>query len=337
MTPRERFLYVMNFDVNIDRLPMVEWAAWWDLTINRWISEGMPRLDFMESQAHFGLDPMVTLGFGSHTDKLPAPDFFGGPIINGSRSYHDIKKYLYADELIDKTINQAKEMKRSHENGEIIIRLWLDGFFWFPRTLLGIESHLFAFYDNPDLIHRINLDLADYNIRVIEAICSEIKPDMVGFAEDMSYNHGPMLSKAMFDEFLLPYYRKVIPHIKQKEIKVLVDSDGDITTMIPWMIEAGIEGAYPLERQAGVDINTIRTLYPRFLMMGGYDKMVMPLSEGAMRNEFERILPAMKSGGYIPSVDHQTPPGVSLHNYQVYIDLMKEYCLKATGGARIAQ
>jgi uroporphyrinogen-III decarboxylase len=44
-----------------------------------------------------------------------------------------------------------------------------------------------------------------------------------------------------------------------------------------------------------------------------------------MRAEFERILPVMRSGGYIPSVDHQTPPGVSLDNYRIYIKLFKEY------------
>jgi len=109
----------------------------------------------------------------------------------------------------------------------------------------------------------------------------------------------------------------------------MVDSDGDIMSMIPWLIDAGIEGVYPLERQAGVDIAEIRRKYPDFLMLGGYDKMVMPLGEEAMRAEFERILPVMRSGGYIPSVDHQTPPGVSLENYKIYVKLFTEYCRKA--------
>jgi hypothetical protein len=33
----------------------------------------------------------------------------------------------------------------------------------------------------------------------------------------------------------------------------------------------------------------------------------------------------MKSGGFIPSVDHQTPPGVSLEQYRVFLKLFKEY------------
>jgi uroporphyrinogen-III decarboxylase len=147
--------------------------------------------------------------------------------------------------------------------------------------------------------------------------------------EDMSYNHGPMLSYRLFKEFLMPYYQKVNAVIKKYKVRVLVDSDGEITSMIPWLKEAGIEGVYPLERQAGVDIEKIRREHPEFLMLGGYDKMVMPLGETAMRSEFERILPVMKTGGFIPSVDHQTPPGVSMENYKIYIKLFKEYCEKA--------
>ncbi len=56
--------------------------------------------------------------------------------------------------------------------------------------------------------------------------------------------------------------------------------------------------------------------------------MVMSRGEAAMRAEFERLLPLMRQGGFIPSVDHQTPPGVSLENYRIYLKLLKEYSEK---------
>lgn len=37
----------------------------------------------------------------------------------------------------------------------------------------------------------------------------------------------------------------------------------------------------------------------------------------------------MLSGGFIPSVDHQTPPGVSLKNYRIYVRLLMEYAERA--------
>jgi hypothetical protein len=59
--------------------------------------------------------------------------------------------------------------------------------------------------------------------------------------------------------------------------------------------------------------------------------MVMTGGAAAMRSEFERILPVMKSGLYIPGVDHQTPPGVSFAEYKVYMRLYREYCVAAVG------
>jgi hypothetical protein len=309
---------------------MVEWAPWWDQTQRRWEAEGLPAgMDLETSHRYFGLDPMVMLGAGGRDTGCPGPPSHGAPIITDAAAYEAITPYLYTDAIIERAITAARDLKARHDRGEIIVRLWLDGFFWFPRTLLGIERHLYAFYDQPTLMHRINSELADFNIRVVEALFSVLTPDMVGFAEDMSYNHGPMLSKRMFETFLTPYYQRVIPHIKAYGVKVLIDSDGDISTMIPWMLEAGIEGVYPLERQAGVDLAAIRAAYPGFLMMGGYDKMVMARGEAAMRAEFERLLPVMRSGGYVPSVDHQTPPGVSLEAYRTYLALFEDTCVRA--------
>lgn len=143
-------------------------------------------------------------------------------------------------------------------------------------------------------------------------IYSLIQPQFMTIAEDMSYNLGPMCSKEQYEEFILPYYKELVPLIKAHGTKVLIDTDGNVEPLIPWFLEGGIEGILPLERMAGVDVNRIRAQYPELIMIGGYDKTIMHLGEEAMRAEFERILPAIRSGGYIPSVDHQTPPDVSM-------------------------
>lgn len=330
MNPRDRFRSILNFEKPDDRLPMIEWAAWWDKTLDRWKTEGLPE-DFNRDDAlsYFGLDILDAMGGGPRSESCPSAPYHGAGIAGDREQYESILPHLFTDDVLDKFKERARELKERHDRGDIVVRLWLDGYFWFPRTIFGIERHMYAFYDQPDLMHRMNEQLSDFNIRVVEELFPIVKPDMVGFAEDMSYNHGPMLSYGLFKEFLTPYYQKTISAIRQHDVRVLVDSDGDITEMIPWLLEAGIEGVYPLEKQAGVDIASIRDRYPGFLMMGGYDKMVMSQGEEAMRAEFERILPVMRSGGYINSVDHQTPPGVSLENYRIYIDLLNEYCEKA--------
>ncbi len=330
MAHRERFLAVLNGELPDDRLPIMEWATWWDLTIQRWRNEGLPpELDWTAIKTYFGLDMDLQLWF-------PQP---GGPIkpkgegywIEDAADYEAIREHLYPwPPYFD--ADAWRGHQRRQQNGEVVLWITLNGFFWWPRVLFGIEPHLFAFYDQPELMHRINADQAHYMLRCLERMAEVFVPDFMTFAEDMSYNHGPMISKEQFDEFLAPYYRRVVPWLREHGIAVLVDSDGDVEPLIPWLESVGILGILPLERMAGVDVNRVRANHPEWIMIGGFDKTVMHLGEGPIRREFERLMPAMRSSRFIPSVDHQTPPGVSIEDYRLYLRLLAEYAEVAIRG-----
>jgi hypothetical protein len=324
MTTRERFLAVMNFQP-FDRLPLLEWAGWWDKTIDRWHDESLPAesTDRYEICSYFGLDIYKQGWLSARGPDCPKPASHGSGIISDEDGYDSIKKHLYSSDAVK--AEQWKNLGKEQADGSIVVWFTLDGFFWFARTLLGIERHLYAFYDQPDLMHRMNNDLTEWMIQSVEKICEFCSPDFMTFAEDMSYNHGPMLSESLFDEFMLPYYHRIIPVLRKHNITPIVDSDGDITVPAAWFEKAGIEGILPLERQSGVDIDVLRENHPRMKFIGHYDKMVMSKGEAAMRAEFERLMPVARGGGLVISCDHQTPPGVSLEDYRLYIRLFKEY------------
>ena len=327
MTTRERFQAAMNFQP-FDRLPLVEWAMWWDQTITRWHSEGLPEsiTDRYDLYRHFGLDMYWQDWIRVRRPTCPEPASHGAPLIGTMSDYEKIRPHLYPDpEPQFERWKLWAEWALRQQQGEAVLWFTLDGFFWFPRVLLGIEPHLYAFYDEPDLIHRINTDLAEWHVRVIEKITSICAPDFMTFAEDMSYNNGPMISKDQFDEFLKPYYARVIPVMKKHGIIPFIDSDGDVTMPAFWFEEAGIEGIVPLERQAGTDIVRLRAEHPHMKFIGHFDKLTMHKGETAMRAEFERLLPTAARGGFLISCDHQTPPGVSYQDYQLYLSLFREY------------
>jgi len=331
MSNRERFKLTMMFKP-VDRLPMIEWATWWDKTLERWYSEGLPSIliDDGEIREYFGLDCYRQIWIRAIGNNCPAPKTYGAGLIKDIKEYKEIKKYLYPKNFFDNIFPILEKWSEKQKKGDMVIWITLDGFFWFPRQLFGIEQHLFAFYDKEELMHQINSDLVEFHLWAINEFCKICTPDFMTFAEDMSYNNGPMLSKKCFDKFLAPYYHNIIPSLKKKGIIPFIDSDGNIFQMIKWIERVGIEGGLPLERRAGTDIIKIREFFPKFKMIGGFDKTVMSQGEKMMRQEFERIFPIMSQGGYIPSVDHQTPPDVSLKQYHCYVSLLKEYCEKAT-------
>jgi uroporphyrinogen-III decarboxylase len=121
------------------------------------------------------------------------------------------------------------------------------------------------------------------------------------------------------------YYRQLLARLKEMNAVVIVDTDGNVTNLVPWLQDVGVDGVLPLERQAQVDGLALRERYPTLRMVGHYNKLVMHRGEAAIRDEFERLVPLMRSGGFLPSVDHQTPPEVSLDDYRRFLRLFNEY------------
>jgi len=330
MTPRDRFRAIMRFEP-FDRLPVLEWAGWWDKTLSRWYQEGLPQTlaEHDDIRRHFGLD-VYRLAWPQPYGSVPRgqtrADRQAG-ILAHTPDYDHVRRMMYP--APDLARGMWQQWAAEQERGETVVWLQINGFFWFPREVLGVERHLYAFYDEPGLVHRVNTDLLEWNLRLLDELCRVCTPDIVIFSEDMSYNHGPMLSKPCFDEFMAPYYRRILPLLEQREIVPFIDSDGDVTTPAGWFREVGLEGILPLERQAGVDIGVLRKDDPMLRCIGHFDKLTMDRGEGPMRAEFERLLPEAARGGFVIGCDHQTPPAVSYDAYRSYVALFKEFARKA--------
>lgn len=321
----ERFRAVMAFQP-VDRLPKWEWAMWWDKTLARWRNEGLPdRLadDVFAIHEYFTLDPYKQFWFGTLNPAVEDAQRGVEGGVSNMDDYHHIRDRLFPDHSA--TLIQMAPWAKRQAGGDAVVWITLEGFFWFPRTLMGFGPLMLAYYDQPELIHRINEDLLDFNLQLLDRIDSVCRPTFVTVAEDMSYNSGPMISRQICDQFLSPYYRRLVDRISRMNMLSFVDTDGDVTLLIPWLHSMGIHGVLPLERQAGVDGMGLRRTFPELRMIGHFDKMVMPRGETALRAEFERLTPLVRSGGFIPSVDHQTPPGVSLEQYRLYLSMLDEY------------
>ena len=239
MKTRERIQRLLNFQ-SPDRLPIVEWASWWKLTVKRWEQEGLPHgLSVVELQEYFGLDLLVQQWFSPYTGPLPEPVAHGAPIVRDSAEYEAFRQAGSIHDVDKVNFERFEQYEEKHETGDAVFWFTLEGFFWFPRKLLGIEPHLYAFYDRPELLHRMNQDQVDFSIRVLEKLFRKYRPEFMTFAEDLSYNHGPMLSRELFDEFLTPYYRQLIPRLHEYGVKVFVDSDGDVSECLGWFRDAG--------------------------------------------------------------------------------------------------
>ncbi len=140
---------------------------------------------------------------------------------------------LYTDEILEEVYGP---FVNAHEAGDYSLRLNIEGFFWVPRELLGIEEHLFVFYDEPELIHDMCQSILEIYTTKLLKVIDMLKPDVLYISEDLSGANGPMISPAFFDEFIASYYKQLIPLLKQHGVGlVFVDTDGDFNALIHYM------------------------------------------------------------------------------------------------------
>lgn len=326
MTDRERFLRIMSFE-RPDRIPAVEYAPFWGETLDRWHSEGLdPAVPPERLKSLLGADDMYEyVLLWPRTASFPETAY-GRGAVEGPGDYDRLMGAVYPGDIRRTGAANIDSLAAAQAEGSKAAGAVLYGFFWWPRELFGMQGLCYALYDQPDFIRRMNGDLLRYNRHAMDELCKAFVPDFVVISEDMCGKNGPLISRAMFNEFMLPYYRELMPCLKARGIKVFLDTDGFCEPMLDWAVEAGYDGISPCERNAGVDPARIRERYPRLLMVGGVDKRCMSRGDGAVRAELRHLQPVMRSGGYLPSCDHQTPPQVSLAQYGRYMEILREFC-----------
>lgn len=210
------------------------------------------------------------------------------------------------------------------------------GFFGTPRSLLGPENLLMAFYDHPDLLHDMMDYLADFWIAIYGQVLDQTDADLALIWEDMAYKAGSLISPALFRQFMLRPYQKLTSYLKERGVGViLVDTDGDCWKLIPLLLEGGVTALYPFEVNAGMDVVAVRKAFPRLQMLGGIDKMALAAGERAIDAELAAKVPFMlNSGGYVPYVDHNVPPDVSWPNFLYYRRRLEEMVRSAAAGGK---
>ena len=224
-------------------------------------------------------------------------------------------------------------LKERYRNRTYPLGIDAGGFFGWMRNLMGLENLCLTFYKDPDLIS----DMLDFRtemvLKAIEKAVREVRPriDYAHWWEDMCYNKGPLISPRLFEEFMVPRYKRITSFLREHGIWInIVDCDGYIDPLVPLWLKAGINCMFPLEIRAGTDPIRLREKYGRkVLLLGGVDKRALIRGKRAIEKEMERLKPLIEEGGYIPTVDHRVPPDVSYENYLYYLSEKRKILFNA--------
>jgi len=229
-------------------------------------------------------------------------------------------------------LEKRMELARECAGKGMIITQNLIGGYMYLRSLIGPVDLLYKFYDEPELIHDCMKTWLELSDAVIARHQEYVTIDEIFIAEDICYNHGPLISPEMIKEFLFPYYQQLISNVKARQIDksrhlyFQVDTDGYSEPVIPLYREIGMDYMSPFEVASGCNVVRVGQEYPDLIIRGGIDKRVLSKGKDEIDKHIDNILPVMKRrGGYIPTCDHGVPAEVSFENYLHFRKRLQEF------------
>ena len=254
-------------------------------------------------------------------DDASIPEYLAWPVSN-REDWERIKAERFEINIYERLPANWSELVQQYKERDypLAIASGYCGFFGSLRALMGEMNLFYTYYDDPQLIHDILDYLTDFWIEIYGYVLQDVQPDSAEFWEDMAYKSGPLISPALFREFMMPRYKRLIRFLRENGVRhFCVDTDGNCWSLIPLFLECGMTGMLPFEVQAGMDIVEVRKSFPKLQIYGGLDKRQLALGKEAIDQELEtKLPPILEQGGYIPFADHLVHPDVSWENFCYY-------------------
>lgn len=208
---------------------------------------------------------------------------------------------------------------------------WIQAGFWFGfdvthSWMSGTENILIALLEEPEWCRDMFETYLDCCIRQFEKIWDAgYRFDAITWPDDMGYKNTTFFSLPMYRKILKPVHKRAIDWAHSKGIYAHLHSCGDVMTLVPELVEIGVDALNPLEVKAGMQPLELKEKYGDKLTLHGGVNAVLWDDREAITAEIQRIVPRLKEkGGYIFSSDHSIPDTVSLENFRAIVEAVKK-------------
>jgi uroporphyrinogen decarboxylase len=362
MTSRERFTAALT-GTDADRIPIYE-LYFWPSTLKRWRMEGLPA-DVMPQQYFdldkagifsYGL----SLGFQVGTIE---EDETSSLVLDSLGVYRRVfKQGDFGGEYVKATITSAEDWQKHARNlvaqKQLVPELMpydnitgiptrcrtmreyydlctADGRFRVltvgdpidvARQVMGEEQFMYNIADEPEFIRLIVEDFSRFN----EAMLSVLHDmgyhfDAMWVFSDLCYKNGMFISPHFYRENILPSFRRYVALCHEAGARFIFHSDGNISDLLPLLMEAGVDCMQPLEARAGNDIRELIPKYgDRMSFMGNINADVLATTHEKIEAEIaSKIACGKTSRRYIFHSDHSIAPLVSMENYGYAVSLAR--------------
>ena len=232
-----------------------------------------------------------------------------------------------------KTLREKTLQLRASTDKALMIVCGCNLFEW-GTFLRRMDNFLMDLLCEPDQVARMLDQLLERHLATLAKVCDSVGDivDIIRFGDDLGMTSGPFMDVDTYRSLFKPRHKQLCDYVKtHSQMHTFIHSCGSISSLMPDLIEAGIEIFNPVQTNA-------RQMEPEFLkkefgqdctFWGGGVETVGTLNNGTPERVREQVLERLEimsaGGGFVFNTVHNILPDVPPQNILAMFDAVKEF------------
>jgi hypothetical protein len=232
---------------------------------------------------------------------IPEPNNF---ILKDVRKWRDTLKLPdYGDFDWETAAKKDREKYVKDPDQTLFVMSGMGDIFQQFISFLGFVEGLCALFEEPETVAELFDFMLENTLYITKNVLYYYKPEGYYLLDDTASKLQPFMSPELFEELLVPRYKKILEPVVNEGIPIFYHNCGKCEALLPWMVDMGVKAWDPA--QPVNDLRAIKKRYGnRLVIVGGYE-YDLPLSwdtvdeeevRQTVRDVFDMLAPG---GGYI--------------------------------------
>jgi uroporphyrinogen-III decarboxylase len=236
-------------------------------------------------------------------------------------------KHKFPDPNAPGRFDNVQKARKENPDKYIMGHWWL-GIFERMHLLRGMEDLFSDLYFHQKEVNSLGEKLLEFSLGIVDNF-QKIGVDGVFFADDWGTQERLMINPELWRKIFKPWYRKLIDRIHKGGMHAIFHSCGNITEILPDLIEIGLDVIHPVQPGAMDGRKVVKEFGAEICFFGGIDVQHL-LPEGTpedVRNGIKEMIENFNNpeGGFIAAPANTIMPETPLENIKVMCESLREY------------
>ena len=244
-----------------------------------------------------------------------------GAVFAQCEDVQDVETFPWPDASLCDFTESEKVVDETIKLGKAVLSGSWACFFHNIADLFGMENYFCKMYTDPDVVQAVTEHMVDFylqaNAKWFDIIGDRM--DAIFFGNDFGSQLDMLVSPEMFAKFIMPSFRKITAQAKARGYKVVLHSCGAIESVIPQLIDAGVDCLHPIQAKArNMDAANLARKYGNdIVFMGGVDTQdLLPFSTPTQVYDEVMRLREIFGSNFIVSPSHEAMPDTPPENME---------------------